>query len=181
MNKGRNTVARSILDWDDSDDDDLEGDGSQGGQGTPDLRKAYNKLKREYKELASKYSETQVALRTRSVKDVLAAKGIDEAVAAFIPESMTSEDEVAAWIDQFGHLFSGAAKQDPSADDGNNMQQDPQNDPNLAALARIAGAQQGGSTFSGDESQMLGLIKAAESPEALNTLLFGNPYGPNAS
>jgi len=165
-----NTMARSTVDWD--DDDDFEADEPRGNE-VPDLRKAYNALKRQYKELESKYTETQKGLRERSVKDVLAAKGLSPKIAALIPESITSQEEVDAWVDNYADVFGTPA---PAADDA--TQDDTSAD--AAALGRINSAQSAGQSMSGSPDQMAALIAAASSPDELNRLLFGNASGPQA-
>lgn len=163
-------MARNTFDW---DDDDFDADEQRND--VPDLRKAYNALKRQNKELSEQLAQAQKGIRERSVKDVLAAKGLNEKIAAFIPESVTSPDEVQAWVDQYADVFGGAATETAAAE-----QPASEVDPDLAAIGRIAGAQQTGAPFTGDESQLASLIAAASDPEALNKILFGNSAGPQA-
>ena len=171
-------MGRDTFDWDDEDDDFDGDDRSQSrssNKEVPDLRKAYNALKRQYKDLESKYNDASKGLRERSVKDVLAAKGLNPKIAGFIPETVTSEDEVAAWVDQFGDVF-GTPNPDPAPP----ADEDLGNNPEFAALARIAGAQRSGSTMSGDHDQMAALMAAAQNEQEMNKLLFGNAHGPQA-
>jgi hypothetical protein len=161
-------MARST-DWD--DDLDFEDDGSQGD--IPDLRKAHRALKRQYKELQEQFQQVQKQSRERSVKDVLSAKGLNEKIAAFIPDNVTSPEDVAAWIDEYGDVF-GAAPAQPTRDDP----ADTGHDPSLDGLGRIASSQQSGAPFTGDPDQIAALIASATDPVALNKILFGNPDGP---
>lgn len=163
-------MARGMADWD--DDLDLEDDGPQGD--IPDLRKAHRALKRQYKELQDQFTAVQKQARERSVKDVLAAKGLNEKIAAFIPETATSAEDVAAWVEEYGDVF-GAAPAQPASE-----QQKPATDPALEGLMRIAGTQASGETYSGDTDQLAALIASAQNPQELNKILFGNAAGPAA-
>lgn len=165
-------MARSTVDWDD-DDDDFDGDDRKGGNEVPDLRKAYNALKRQNKELLEQLQTTQKGLRERSVKDVLAAKGLPEKVASLIPENITSADDVQAWVDQYADVFgTPAPTPEAPAESEEPFSMD------LAALGRIATAQQAGTPYSGDADQIAALIAGARTPEELNKVLFGNVSGP---
>ena len=164
-------MARSTVDWDD-DDDDFGGDDQPTRTEVPDLRKAYNALKRQNKELTEQLTLAQKGIRERSVKDVLTAKGLNAKIAAFIPESVTTEEDVQAWVDQYGDVF-GTPTPEPPANEG-------QENPDLTALGQIADSQQSGAPFTGDAAQMASLIANARTPEELNKVLFGNVAGPQA-
>lgn len=166
-------MARNAVDWDD-DEDDLGGDDYRGND-VPDLRKAYNALKRQYKELQTQYSETQKAVRERSVKDVLASKGMNPKIAAFIPNDLTSDQEIESWVEQYGDVFGAAAPTETAQEEA------PVQSPDLQALGRIQSQQQAGAPFTGDAGQVASLISSAQSPEELSKILFGNTMGPVAS
>ena len=111
------------------------------------------------------------SLRERSVKDVLASKGLPEKISKFIPEDVTSAEEVEAWVSEYGDVFGVQApsEEQPAAPS-----------PELQAINRIAATQQSGETYSGDPQQLDALIRAATTPEELNRVLFGNSMGPQA-
>lgn len=166
-------MATANFDW---DDDDFDADEPQ-GRDVPDLRKAHRALKRQYKELEDQLTAMRAQVRERSVKDVLAAKGINEKVARLIPENITSAEEVDQWVTDYADVFGIVQNQQPTADD----QPDPLTEsPDAAALGRIAATQSSGEPFTGDSSQLASLISAARNPEELNRLLFGNNSGPQA-
>jgi hypothetical protein len=166
-------MATGNFDWD--DDDDFEADEPK-GRDVPDLRKAHRELKRQNKELLDQLTAMKQAVRERSVKDVLAAKGINEKVSRLIPEDITSAEEVTQWIEDFGDVF-GIQQGTQSTE----SQPDPLvENPDAAALGRIAASQQQGAPFTGDSDQLASLIASATSPEALNKILFGNATGPQA-
>lgn len=157
--------------WDDDGGEDAR------GEDIPELRKAYRKLQKQNKELIDQLSGAQKQVRERSVKDVLAARGLPSKIAAFIPESANTSDEVEAWISEYGDVF-GVQVEDQ--EQGSAEPERPV-DPSLKALSRISEAQSTGQTYSGDSDQMGALIAGARSQEELNEILFGNATGPNAS
>lgn len=153
------------------DDDDLET--SNDSNAMKELRKAYKKLQAEKKELSEMVEGMQSSLRERSVKDVLASKGLPEKIAAFIPKDATTSDEVEAWIAEYGDVFGVQVEADKP-------EQPKQVNPDLAALNRISETQSSGQPFTNDPDQLASLISGADNAEALNQLLFGNTSGPQA-
>ncbi len=159
--------------WDDEEDD--ANDGSQ-NLDVPQLRKHARALEREVKALRAEKVTWTTSARAKTVADVLKDKGYDPDVSELIPESLTSQDEINGWLEKNSRFLAKASDltDDTSVTDDKQKIQDP----NLQALAAIASAQKSGVTHSGDEAQMAGAIAGADSVEALNTLLFGNPNGP---
>lgn len=154
------------------DDDDL--DTSNDGNAMKELRKAYKKLQAEKKELSEALEGMQSSLRERSVKDVIASKGLPEKVAALIPKDATTSEEVEAWIAEYGDVFG------IQTEEAEQPEQQEQVNPELAALNRISQTQSSGQPFSNDPDQLASLIAATDNPEALNKLLFGSSTGPQA-
>lgn len=152
------------------EEDEFDGDSSNAMK---ELRKAYKAIQKQNKELSEQLDSFKSNLRDRSVKDVLASKGLPEKVAALIPKDATSSEEVEAWIGEYGDIFglsqasSEQAAQQPVS-------------PELQAMTRIAETQSTGQPFSGDATQLDALIRAAQTPEELNRVLFGNTTGPQA-
>ena len=157
-------------DWDD------EEDAASGGNAMKELRDAYKKASKQNKELMDQLTDLQKQIRTRSVKDVLAAKGLPPKIAAFIPESANTSEEVEAWISEYGDVFGVQVEDQASAAEVAPRQVDPA----LQALGRISQAQATGQPYSGDPDQLAGLIAAARTPEELNQILFGTSEGPSA-
>ena len=156
----------SDFDWDDDDSED-----AQESNAMKELRKAYKAAQKQNKELAEQLQQMQSSLRERSVKDVLASKGLPEKIAKFIPETATSAEEVEAWLTENGDVFGVQAATE---------EQPQQVNPELQAWQRIAATQSSGQPFTNDPDQLSGLIANADSPEALNKLLFGSATGPQA-
>jgi TolA-binding protein len=164
-------------DWED-DDDDFETSQPKGSNDVlKELRKANRAKEKQLKELQDQLTQMQSSVRERSVKDVLESKGLNSKIAAFIPKEITSADDVAAWVDQYGDVFGAA----PAVDSSEAESSPAQFNPELAALNRIAQAQSSGQPFSSDPTQIAAQIASASSVEELNMLLFKNANGPNVS
>lgn len=162
----------SNFDFDDDDFEDAQGDSGA----LRDLRKAYKALQKQLKEVTAEKESLQSSVRERSVKDVLASKGLPEKIAKFIPADATSAEAVEAWLNENGDVFGAAVPESQAETEG----QPQQVDPNLAALGRISATQSTGQPFTNDPDQLDALIKAASNPEELNKLLFGSTSGPQA-
>jgi hypothetical protein len=143
----------------------------------PDLRKAYRQMKKQNKELMDQLSQTQKQVRERSVKDVLQTKGLPPKIAAFLPESVTTSEEVESWLEEYGDVFGIKQEQETEQE----QKAAPVPNPELEALGRISSVQQSGQAFSNDPDQIAGLIAAATTPEELNKVLFGSTLGPQAT
>lgn len=74
-----------------------------------DLRRQLKALSKEKAELASELSAIKVASRERSVADVLAAKGISEKVAKFIPADVEGGEALEAWLSENAEVFGFTA------------------------------------------------------------------------
>lgn len=162
----------SDFDFDSDDFEDAQGDSGA----LRDLRKAYKALQKQLKEVSAEKESLQSSLRERSVKDVLASKGLPEKIAKFIPADATTAEQVDAWLQENGDVFGAVPQQEADAAAG----QPQEVDPNLAALGRIASTQSSGQPFTNDPDQLNSLIKAASNPEELNKILFGSTAGPAA-
>ena len=70
------------------------------------LRKVNRALEKRTKELEQELSGIKTQTRQRTVKDVLQAKGLNPKISAFIPQDVdTSEEAIAAWVDEYGDVF----------------------------------------------------------------------------
>lgn len=161
----------SDFDFDDDDFGDAQGDSGA----LRDLRKAYKTLQKQLKDAVSENESLKSSVRERSVKDVLASKGLPEKIAKFIPSDATSAEEVEAWLAENGDVFGSVA-----AETQGQPQQDAPVDPNLAAWQRISQTQSSGQPFTNDPDQLSSLINSAANPEELNKILFGTTAGPQA-
>lgn len=138
------------------------------------LRKENRSKEKQIKELQEQLSALSKAQRERSLADVLATRGLNAKIARFIPENVTSEEEVASWLDENGDLF-GVTPSQPAGDESPT-----ESDPVLESLAKIANTQSTGEAPTGDQGQIAALIAGARTPAELNKILFGNADGPAA-
>ena len=151
----------------DEDDDDFDTEDVVQQQEVPaNLRKALKRAEREKKELSEQLAQIQADLRSRSVKDVLASKGVPEKVAKFIPGDVTTPEAVDAWLsenaDVFGFQVTGEAA--PTSEEAK---------ANQVAYQRINAASQNANTPSRDQD-LAAKINGAKTVEELNALT-GSP------
>ena len=91
---------------DDEDDLDLEDTPTPvDPNGPANLRKELKRAEREKKELAEQLANIQSDLRNRSVKEVLAQKGVPDKVAKFIPGDVSTPEQVDAWLTENADVF----------------------------------------------------------------------------
>ena len=160
---------------DDYDDYDDEFGGDARGSDNNvlrELRKQNRAKEKQIKELTERLTGLAQQARERSVKDVLAAKGLSPKIAKFIPEDMTSEEEVSAWVEENAEIFGGVSA--PVEADGE------ASGPDLSGLTQISQMQSTGQPFDGDADQVAALIRSARTPEELNKVIFGSHQGPDA-
>lgn len=156
----------------DNDEYDYEDDGSNVLR---QLRKENRSKEKQIKDLQEQLSAISSQSRDRSVKDVLTAKGLNPKIARFVPDDVTSEEDVAAWIDEYADVFGGAVAESQNDD---SSPEAPKID--TSALTQNGQVQSTGQQFSADPDQLAALIRSARTPEELNKVLFGSESGPNA-
>jgi len=152
----------------DEDDDDFDTEDVVQQQEVPaNLRKALKRAEREKKELSEQLAQIQADLRSRSVKDVLANKGVPEKVAKFIPGDVTTPEAVDAWLAENADIFGfQIAGQEPAPTSEETQA-------NVAAYQRINAASQNANTPTRDQD-LAAKIAGARTVEELNALT-GSP------
>jgi len=146
--------------YDEDDFDDVEGTEDQNGPAQ--LRKALKRAEREKKEMAEQLAQIQADLRSRSVKEVLAQKGVPDKVAKFIPGDVSTPEQVDAWLSENADVFGFSKPSDDSA-------QSAEVDKNAAAYQRINAATQNANSPSRNQD-LMAKIAGAKSIEDLNAL-----------
>ena len=127
----------------DDDDDDLdlvEETQQEDKNGPANLRKALKRAEKEKKELAEQLAQIQSDLRGRTVKELLAQKGVPEKVAKFIPGDVSTPEAVDAWLTENADVF-GFQKAEAEAPQVSEEEQ-----ANRAAYQRINAATQNANT-----------------------------------
>lgn len=82
-----------------------ENDDAQGGEGIKNLRKEFEALKTQLKERDTELSGLRAEKRTRTVAEVLKAKGLPEKAASLYNGDDASEEAVGKWLEDFGDVF----------------------------------------------------------------------------
>ena len=147
--------------YDDEDDDFATEETQQ--DGPANLRKALKRAEKEKKDLAEQLASIQADLRNRSVKDVLAQKGVPDKVAKFIPGDVQTPEQVDAWLAENADVFGfqkAEAESAPISDEEAT---------NRAAYQRINAATQNANTPTRD-ADLMAKITGAKSIEDLNAL-----------
>ena len=127
------------------------------------LRKVNRALEKRAKELEQELSGLKTQTRQRTVKDVLQAKGLNPKIAVFIPQDVdTSEEAIAAWVDEYGDVFGVQPAQTNEAP--------VQKGPDLSAQNRMNNVVSTGSMPDIDED-MFAKVAGAKSKEDLDALL----------
>lgn len=143
---------------DDEDEFDTEESGTDESALVKDLRKQLRAANKKVAELEDKFSEQAKGLRERTVKDVLTAKGVRPGVAKFIPDDVTDEAGVLAWLDENAEdLGIQIAGEDSGSDDEPN--------PELEDARRVQALSQRGTSPVASEAQLKKLNEATTPEE----------------
>jgi hypothetical protein len=127
------------------------------------LRKVNRALEKRAKELEQELSGLKTQTRQRTVKDVLQAKGLNPKIAVFIPQDVdTSEEAIAAWVDEYGDVFGVQPAQTNEAPT--------QKGPDLSAQHRMNNVVSSGSMPDIDED-MFAKVAGVKTKEDLDALL----------
>jgi hypothetical protein len=149
------------------DEDDFVTEETETDNGPANLRKALKRAEKEKKELSEQLAQIQSDLRSRSVKEVLANKGVPEKVAKFIPGDISTPEAVDAWLTENADVFGFQPAGTEPAPTSEETQA------NVAAYQRINAASQNANTPSRDQD-LAAKIAGAKTVEELNALT-GSP------
>lgn len=135
--------------------DDLFNDSDSDTELVRTLRKALKERDKEHKELQSELAKRAKVDRSRSLADVLTAKGLPEKVANLYPQDAEpTADAVDAWLGEYGDVF-GIEQQGTAA-----------NDETVNAARRMANASAGAPSAhqATDVAALAAEIAAAKTP-----------------
>lgn len=155
------------------DDFDFEDD-PQESNAMREVRKAQRAAEKRAKELEAELLKFRENERQRNLSSLLESRGLNPKVAKFIPDDAVDENAISSWLDEYGDVFGAGA---PAVRETNVQ---PENAAELAEFASFNSVVDSGAPPVGDEAQMLALIQGADTPEELNKILFGSPFGPAA-
>ena len=147
----------------DDEDDDLD-TVQDTDNGPANLRKALKRAEKEKKELAEQLANIQADLRSRSVKEVLASKGVPDKIAKFIPSDVTAPEQIDAWLNEHSDVFGLSKSEDAPADEAKQETK--------ANYQRINAATQNANTPVRD-ADLLAKVSGTASKEELDMLVFG--------
>jgi len=148
--------------YDEDDDFDVTEE-TQDDNGPANLRKALKRAEREKKDLAEQLAAIQSDIRTRSVKEVLATKGVSDKVAKFIPGDVHTPEQIDSWLAENADVF-GLQKTEESAPISEEEQA------NRASYQRINAATQNASTPSRD-ADLMAKLSGAKTIDELNQVM----------
>jgi hypothetical protein len=117
------------------------------------LRKANKQKEKELADLKSQFENLSKAQRERAIKDALASRGVNQKIAAFIPQDIDpTEESVSKWLQDYSDVF-GFEGAEPEAK--------PNIDPAQAKqYQRMTNSVQQSSTPSGGDDIMRRLLNA---------------------
>jgi len=151
--------------YDDEDDLDLEDQPQEvDSNGPANLRKALKRAEKEKKELAEQLASIQSDLRSRSLKEVLASKGVPDKIAKFIPSDVTAPEQIDAWLNEHSDVFGFAKPEDAPANE--------EKEATKASYQRINAATQNANAPVRD-ADTVAKINGTNSREELDVLVFG--------
>jgi hypothetical protein len=146
--------------YEDDDFDDIEE--TQDANGPANLRKALKRAEKEKKDLAEQLAAIQSDLRSRSVKEVLAQKGVPDKVAKFVPGDVSTPEQIDAWLAENADIF-GVKPAEETAQVSQEQQA------NVASYQRINAATQNAATPTRDQD-LAAKIAGAKNIDELNAL-----------
>lgn len=153
-------------DYEDDDDFDLEDTSSQSSNQNNDLvkqlRKAAKQKDKELQELRSQFEGLNKAQRERTIKDALAARGVNQKIASFIPQDIDpTEESVSKWLEANADVFGITLEQNQTTN------VDPAQ---VAAYKRMTNTAEQGMTPERGADTMSRLMNAS-SKEELDTII----------
>tara|TARA_R110000822_G_scaffold284795_2_gene406214 strand:+ start:246 stop:716 length:471 start_codon:yes stop_codon:yes gene_type:complete len=126
------------------------------------LRKASKQKDKELQELRSQFEGLTKAQRERTIKDTLAARGVNEKIASFIPQDIDpTEESVSKWLEANADVFGIALEQNQTTN------VDPAD---VAAYKRMTNTTEQGMTPERGGDTMSRLMNA-NSKEELDTII----------
>lgn len=156
--------------YEDDDDDNLDLDQTQSDESGPaNLRKALRRAEKEKKELTEQLASIQQDLRSRSVKEVLASKGVPDKVAKFIPGDVSTPEQVESWLIENADVFGIQVNEEtaPSEEKSNT---------NAIQVQRINAVTHNANTPSRDQDTAAKLA-GVKTKDELDLLVFGETLG----
>jgi hypothetical protein len=146
---------------------EYEDDYEEQDNGPAELRKALKKAQKEREAVEAELSKLRSDMRSRSVKDVLASKGVSDKLAKLIPSDIDTPEQIDAWLAEYSDVFGlkPADPVQPSVDE--ETVRDNQRINNVTSTAQNP---------SGEQTQHQ-KVMGAKTKDELDQLLFGQSLG----
>lgn len=104
----------------DYEDDDFDTPSNDGNDLVKQLRKSNKQKEKELAELKAELQNLSKAQRERAIKDALASRGVNQKIAAFIPQDIDpTEESVSKWLSDYADVFgvdTGSNQATPNVD-----------------------------------------------------------------
>ena len=84
---------------------EYEDDYEEQDNGPAELRKALKKAQKEREAIEAELNKLRSDMRSRSVKDVLASKGVPDKLAKLIPSDVDTPEQIDAWLNEYSDVF----------------------------------------------------------------------------
>ena len=150
----------SNYDYEDEDEDFTPSENSN--DLVKQLRKAAKQKDKELQELKSQFESLNKAQRERTIKDALAARGVNQKIASFIPQDIDpTEESVSKWLEANADVFGITLEQNQTTN------VDPAQ---VAAYQRMTNTAEQGMTPERGADTMSRLMNAS-SKEELDTII----------
>jgi hypothetical protein len=147
--------------WYDDDDDDF-GTEDDSTDLVKKLRRAARANEKRAKELEAELQTLRSEQRKSTVKSVLESKGVRPSIAKYIPEDVTSAEDIDAWLAENAEDFGIVVQND-----------EPRNEATLAELRQMDNLTAGAISPAGLDDMMLRLNQA-QSAQEIEDLIFGS-------
>lgn len=144
------------------DDDDDYGTEDDSTDLVKKLRRAARVNEKRAKELEAELQTLRSEQRKSTVKSVLESRGVRPSIAKYIPEDVTSAEDIDAWLADNAEDFGIVVQNDG-----------PNNEMTLRQLRQIDAVTAGAQSPAGMDDMMLRLNQA-QSAEEIENLIFGS-------
>lgn len=146
--------------WLDDEDNDFEDEYSDSNDLVKKLRRAARVNEKRAKELEAELNTLRSEQRTNVVKSVLESRGVRPSIAKYIPNDVSTADDIDAWLRENAEDFGFTLGQ-------------PKQEADLATLRQIDAVTANAVSPAGLDDLML-RINQAESAEEIEQLIFGS-------
>ncbi len=147
---------------------EYEDDYEEQDNGPAELRKALKKAQKEREAIEAELNKMRSELRARSVKDVLASKGVPDKLAKLIPSDIDTPEQIDSWLSEYSDVF-GIQKQEEAV-------QPTVDEETINANQRINQSTSTAQIPSSDGNAYQKLM-GAKTKEELDQMIFGQSLG----